>query len=409
VRTFGAGPVWQDGFVTITAAADGSALGNPGPAGWAWYVNDDCWRAGGWPHGTNNQGELMAVLDLFRSTAHIPQEHLRILCDSQYVINSVTKWMPGWKRKGWRKADGKPVLNVDLLKEIDRELVGRKYTFEWVKGHAGHDLNEAADERARAVALAYQQGVAARSGPGFRGAAALAQDEAASEAGVAGLAQVDATLERDADAGPEQDEPEELALFGGLGSGLSPSIERRRGLTGGVADAGAVASAGRVASGAAVANGSTAGTGSAAANRSTLAGSGLAEELDLFSELDADAFSSPLGNASPEQTVEALERELLRPDVRSDIGRTGVLLHPEFTEIGTSGRLWTRDAMMMSLEESPGSHMELELISVDRIGAEAILLVYRSHSREGAALRSSLWVLDGGQWRLRFHQGTPEA
>ena len=158
--------------MTITAAADGSALGNPGPAGWAWYVNDDCWRAGGWPHGTNNQGELMAVLDLFRATAHVPEEDLRVLCDSQYVINSITKWMPGWKRKGWRKADGKPVLNVELLKELDREIAGRKYTFEWVKGHAGHDLNEAADDRARAAATAYQQGVAARSGPGFAGAPA---------------------------------------------------------------------------------------------------------------------------------------------------------------------------------------------------------------------------------------------
>jgi ribonuclease HI len=400
--------------VTITAAADGSALGNPGPAGWAWYVNDDCWRAGGWPHGTNNQGELMAVLDLFRSTAHIPQEDLRILCDSQYVINSVTKWMPGWKRKGWRKADGKPVLNVDLLKELDKELVGRKYTFEWVKGHAGHDLNEAADERARAVALAYQQGVAARSGPGFRGAAALEQDDDALE----------------------QDESEELDLFGGLGSGLSLSAEHNRRNPSGAGDGvganaramasgaapakgspaassramangRAVASRGVVANGSAVANGGAAANGSAVANGGAAAGSGLPEELDLFSELDADAFTSPLGN--PEQTVEALERELLRPDVRSDIGRTGVLLHPEFTEIGTSGRLWTRDAMMMSLEESPGSHMELELISVDRIGAQAILLVYRSHSREGAALRSSLWVLDGEQWRLRFHQGTPEA
>ena len=70
----------------------------------------------------------MAVLDLFRSTAHLPQEDLRILCDSQYVINCITKWMPGWKRKGWRKADGKPVLNVDLLKEIDQAIVGRSYT-----------------------------------------------------------------------------------------------------------------------------------------------------------------------------------------------------------------------------------------------------------------------------------------
>ena len=75
--------------MTIVAAADGSALGNPGPAGWAWYVDENCWRAGGWPHGTNNMGELMAVLDLFKSTAHRSEERLHILCDSQYVINSV--------------------------------------------------------------------------------------------------------------------------------------------------------------------------------------------------------------------------------------------------------------------------------------------------------------------------------
>ncbi|WP_417234107.1 RNase H family protein [Arthrobacter sp.] len=156
--------------MTITAAADGSALGNPGPAGWAWYVDDTTWRAGGWPHGTNNMGELMAVLDLFRATAHVPEEHLRILCDSQYVINCVTKWMPGWKRKGWKKADGKPVLNVDLLKQIDEAIRGRDYSFEWVKGHAGHYLNEAADDRARAVATAYQAGRGSDMGPGYPGA-----------------------------------------------------------------------------------------------------------------------------------------------------------------------------------------------------------------------------------------------
>ncbi|WP_102157962.1 ribonuclease HI family protein [Zhihengliuella halotolerans] len=156
--------------MTITAAADGSALGNPGPAGWAWYIDDANWRAGGWDHGTNNMGELMAVLDLLNATADRPDEPLHILCDSQYVINSVTKWMPGWKRKGWKKADGKPVLNVELLKQIDAALAGRTYTFEWVKGHAGHDLNEAADVRARAAATAHQRGVAPDSGPGLVGA-----------------------------------------------------------------------------------------------------------------------------------------------------------------------------------------------------------------------------------------------
>ncbi|HEY8589776.1 MAG TPA: RNase H family protein [Naasia sp.] len=156
--------------MTITAAADGSALGNPGPAGWAWYIDDDRWAAGGWKHGTNNMGELKAVLELFRATAHTGDD-LHVLCDSQYVINSVTKWMRGWKAKGWRKADGKPVLNVDLLQELDEAITGRRYTFEWVKGHVGHVLNEAADSRARAAATAYQQGSTVPTGPGFGGGA----------------------------------------------------------------------------------------------------------------------------------------------------------------------------------------------------------------------------------------------
>lgn len=155
--------------MTITAAADGSALGNPGPSGWAWYVDDNTWAAGGWTHGTNNIGELTAVLELFRSTAHLDDD-LLILCDSQYVINSVTKWMPGWKRKGWRKGDGKPVLNLELMKALDEAIAGRNYRFEWVKGHAGHPLNEAADVRARAAAEAYQRGTPVPAGPGFPGA-----------------------------------------------------------------------------------------------------------------------------------------------------------------------------------------------------------------------------------------------
>ncbi|MBX7445846.1 MULTISPECIES: ribonuclease HI family protein [unclassified Arthrobacter] len=332
--------------MTITAAADGSALGNPGPAGWAWYVNDDCWRAGGWPHGTNNQGELMAVLDLLRATAHLPGEDLRILCDSQYVINSITKWMPGWKRKGWRKADGKPVLNVELLKELDRALAGRSYTFEWVKGHAGHDLNEAADERARAAATAYQQGVAARSGPGFPGA---------HHAPATG-------------AGAGEHAPS--------GVGLPP------------------------------ATGST--------PRAVPAQVSAFDELDLFSELNDEALevaeATRQGSAvPPEALVEELERELLGPLVRGDIGRTAVLLHPDFMEIGSSGRMWTRDAMMMALEEDPGERTEIEILGADPVGTDAVLLTYRSFARSGTTLRSSLWVLDGGRWRLRFHQGTPEA
>lgn len=151
----------------IIAAADGSALGNPGPAGWAWYIDEDHWASGGWAHGTNNMGELKAVLDLFEATASRPGAKLRVYCDSQYVINSLTKWMPGWKKKGWKKSDGKPVLNRDLLEALDRALTGRDYEFIWVKGHAGHELNEKADSLANGAARAYQEGREPAHGPGF--------------------------------------------------------------------------------------------------------------------------------------------------------------------------------------------------------------------------------------------------
>ena len=169
--------------MTIIAAADGSALGNPGPAGWAWYIDDASWHAGGWKNATNNRGELMAVLDLLWSTAD-SDEGLKIYCDSQYVINALTKWMPGWKRKGWKKADGKEVLNKDLLASLDEALSGRTVEFEWVKGHNNHELNEAADDRARAAATAFQKGTAVPEGPGFVPAgtsAAPAEDEPAEE------------------------------------------------------------------------------------------------------------------------------------------------------------------------------------------------------------------------------------
>lgn len=158
--------------MTIIAAADGSALGNPGPAGWAWYIDDSNWAAGGWDHGTNNMGELQAVLELFRATEHVAEQELKILCDSQYAINCISKWMPGWKKKGWKKSDGKPVLNQDILKQLDEAIQGRNFSFEWVRGHTGHELNEAADERARAAATAHQQSQPVDRGPGYRAAGA---------------------------------------------------------------------------------------------------------------------------------------------------------------------------------------------------------------------------------------------
>lgn len=179
----------------IVAAADGSALGNPGPAGWAWYIDEDRWASGGWGHGTNNMGELKAVLDLFESTAHVPDRPLHIYCDSKYTIDSITKWMPGWKKKGWKKANGQPVLNIELMVALDTALTGRTYTFEWVKGHAGHRMNERADTLAKEAAAAYRDGLLPPSGPGFGGsvAAPVPSGTAARETG-----------SQSAEPGPEQ-------------------------------------------------------------------------------------------------------------------------------------------------------------------------------------------------------------
>lgn len=152
--------------MTTVVAIDGSALGNPGPAGWAWYVDENCWAAGGWPSSSNNRGELTALLELLKATAPTNEE-LHVLADSQYVINSVTKWIAGWKANGWRKADKKPVVNVDLMQAIDKAITGRKVSFEWVRGHSGHPLNEAADDKARAAATAYQHHSSVESGPGW--------------------------------------------------------------------------------------------------------------------------------------------------------------------------------------------------------------------------------------------------
>ena len=150
----------------LVAAADGSSLCNPGPAGWAWFIDSTRWAAGGWPHGTNNMGELMAVLDLLRQSRGLDRP-LHVVCDSQYAINVCTTWLPGWKARSWRKADKKPILNLDLIQALDAELHHRRVTFEWVRGHAGHPLNERADALARAAAEAFQRGARPDTGPGL--------------------------------------------------------------------------------------------------------------------------------------------------------------------------------------------------------------------------------------------------
>ena len=177
--------------MTITAAADGSSLGNPGPAGWAWYVDEDTWDAGGWPKGTNNLGELTAILRLLEATAETGEE-LHILADSQYAINVVSKWRLGWKKRGWTKANKKPIKNLELIQEIDRAMEGRRVTFEWVKGHAGHRMNERADDLARGCAEAYQAGRTPEPGPGFGGGASGSRGSASAGQASGGATSVSA-------------------------------------------------------------------------------------------------------------------------------------------------------------------------------------------------------------------------
>ena len=157
--------------MTLIAATDGSSLGNPGPAGWAWYMDEQNWSAGALKESTNNVGELLAVLDLLRQTRGA-SEDLHIFADSQYVINALTKWRFAWKRKGWKKGDGKPVANREIMEALDEELEyarkkGRKVEFEWVRGHNDHNMNERADDLARGAATAIQSGKTVKEGPGF--------------------------------------------------------------------------------------------------------------------------------------------------------------------------------------------------------------------------------------------------
>ncbi|KFI47252.1 ribonuclease H family protein [Bifidobacterium biavatii] len=151
--------------MTITVSTDGSALGNPnGPMGWAWADHEphaggrpghehggDC-DAGGATNGTNQIGELCAVLEALR--AHPGSEPLVIETDSQYAINCSTKWVHGWKKNGWKNSQKKPVKNAALIKAIDAELSKRagSVKFVWVKGHAGNAGNEKVDELARTYA-----------------------------------------------------------------------------------------------------------------------------------------------------------------------------------------------------------------------------------------------------------------
>lgn len=128
-------------------ATDGSCLKNPGgKTGWAWAAEDGRWKAGSVAKGSNNIGELMAAISALSVHRKLPELHL--LVDSQYVINVATKWGKSWRRRGWTKANGEPVANAKLVAKLVELAERPGLTFEWVKGHNGHELNEQADLRA---------------------------------------------------------------------------------------------------------------------------------------------------------------------------------------------------------------------------------------------------------------------
>lgn len=125
---------------------DGACLGNPGPGGYAAVVTiaqEEQIIVGRDTATTNNRMEMTAAIKALEAVPH--STPIIIHSDSKYVIDGATKWLPGWKAKGWRKADGKPVLNQELWLEIDRLTQGRKITWQWVEGHAGHEQNERVD------------------------------------------------------------------------------------------------------------------------------------------------------------------------------------------------------------------------------------------------------------------------
>ena len=139
----------------IVAYADGSALGNPGPGGWAAVIvaEDGTTRpiAGGEDHTTNNRMELTAATEALRALpADVPSV---LFCDSEYVVKGLTEWLPGWQGRGWKTAQGKPVANPDLWQELGAAKAARPCTqVRWVRGHDGDAMNETADRLARAEA-----------------------------------------------------------------------------------------------------------------------------------------------------------------------------------------------------------------------------------------------------------------
>ncbi len=132
---------------------DGSCLGNPGPGGYGAllrYKGHEKALSEGFFLTTNNRMELLAAIVALETLKH-PCD-IVLTTDSQYVRQGITQWIHNWKRRGWRKADKSPVVNVDLWQRLDAAITRHQIDWQWVKGHAGHPENERCDELARAAA-----------------------------------------------------------------------------------------------------------------------------------------------------------------------------------------------------------------------------------------------------------------
>lgn len=130
----------------VTIYTDGACKGNPGPGGWgAWLRSGEHERElwGGEAQTTNNRMELQAVIEALGALRRpsVVQMHV----DSEYVRNGITTWIHGWKRRGWRTADNKPVKNVDLWQRLEAACAPHRITWNWVRGHSGDPGNERAD------------------------------------------------------------------------------------------------------------------------------------------------------------------------------------------------------------------------------------------------------------------------
>lgn len=133
----------------VLIATDGACKGNPGRGGWAAILRwGDVEKilSGAEPHTTNNRMEMTAALRALEALKR--PANITLQTDSRYLMDGMTKWMPGWKRNGWRNAQKKPVLNADLWMDLDRAAGQHQIHWEWVRGHNGHPLNERADQLA---------------------------------------------------------------------------------------------------------------------------------------------------------------------------------------------------------------------------------------------------------------------